>query len=139
MAGLRPVVNDEQLAILPILVDRRRSLGDDHTPMTSQLHHLLLELIPGGAKKDLSPAQAKALLSKVRPRDAVGKARRRVAGELVADLERVYARKKTADKELKTRHCVASTIPTPVRSSVHDRAQRADPRSSGRRTGPPGP
>ena len=72
MAGLRPVVNDEQLAMLRILVDRRRSLGEDHTRMVSQLHQLLLELIPGGAKKNLSAAQAKALLAKVRPRDAVG-------------------------------------------------------------------
>ena len=56
MAGLRPVVNDEQLAMLRVLVDRRRSLGEDHTRMISQLHALLLELIPGGAKKFLSAA-----------------------------------------------------------------------------------
>ena len=73
MAGLRPVVNDEQLAVLRILVDRRRSLGEDHTRMISQLHQLLLELIPGGAKKDLSAAQAKALLATVRPRDAAAR------------------------------------------------------------------
>ncbi len=101
MAGLRPLVNDEQLAVLRILVDRRRSLGEDHTRMVSQLHQLLLELIPGGAKKSLSAAQAKALLATVRPRDAAGKARRRVAAELIADLERVYQRAKQADKELK--------------------------------------
>jgi transposase len=100
MAGLRPVVADEQLEVLRLLVDRRRSLGDEHTRKTSQLHQLLLELIPGGAKKDLSAAQAKALLAKVRPRDVVGKTRRRVAAELVADLERIYARKKAANKEL---------------------------------------
>ena len=100
MAGLRPVVNDEQLAVLRLLVDRRRSLGEEHTRKTSQLHQLLLELIPGGAKRDLSAAQAKALLAKVRPRDVVGKTRRRVAAELVADLERIYARKKAANKEL---------------------------------------
>lgn len=100
MAGLRPVVNDEQLAVLRVLVDRRRSLGEDHTRMVAQLHHLLLELIPGGAKKDLSAAQAKALLAKVRPRDVAGKARRRVAAELISDLERTYQRKKAADKEL---------------------------------------
>ena len=92
MAGLRPVVDDEQLAVLRLLVDRRRSLGEDHTRMIAQLHRLLLELIPGGAKKDLSAAQAKALLAKVRPRDAAGKTRRRVAAELVgrprADLRR---------------------------------------------------
>ncbi|WP_239098538.1 IS110 family transposase [Micromonospora qiuiae] len=101
MTGLRPVVNDEQLALLRILVDRRRSLGEDHTRMVSQLHQLLLELIPGGAKKSLSAAQAKALLATVRPRDAVGKARRRVAAELIGDLERIYQRSKEADKELK--------------------------------------
>ena len=101
MSGLRPVVNDEQLAVLRLLVDRRRSLGEDHTRMISQLHALLLELIPGGAKKSLSAAQAKTLLATVRPRDVVGKTRRRVAAELIADLERVYARKKAADKELK--------------------------------------
>jgi len=95
------VIDGEQLAVLRILVDRRRSLGEDHTRMVSQLHRLLLELVPGGAKKDLSAAQAKALLAKVRPRDAAGKARRWVAAELIADLERVYQRKKAADTELK--------------------------------------
>jgi transposase len=59
MAGLRPVAGDEQLAVLRILADRRRSLGEDHTRMISQLHRLLLEFIPGGAKKALPAAQAK--------------------------------------------------------------------------------
>ena len=35
MAGLRPVVADEQLEVLRLLVDRRRSLGDEHTRKTS--------------------------------------------------------------------------------------------------------
>jgi transposase len=100
MTGLRPVVDDEQLTVLRILVDRRRSLGEDHTRMTSQRHQLLLELTPGGAKKDLSAAQAKTLLAKVRPRDVAGKTRRRVAAELIGDLERIHARKKAANKEL---------------------------------------
>jgi transposase len=100
MAGLRSVVNDEHLAVLRILVDRRRSLGEEHTRKIAQVHQLLLELIPGGAKKDLSAAQARALLAKVRPRDITGKTRRRVAAELITDLERIYARKKAANKEL---------------------------------------
>jgi transposase len=100
MAGLRPVVDDEQLAVLRVLADRRRCLGEDHTRMVSQLHQLLLELIPGGAKTALSAAQAKTLLATVRPRDAAGKARRRVAAELISDLERIYQRKKAANKEL---------------------------------------
>ena len=101
MSGLRPVAGNEQLAVLRILADRRRSLGEDHTRMICQLHQLLLELIPGGAQKSLSAAQARALLARVRPRDAAGKARRRVAAELVSDLERIYQRKKAADKELR--------------------------------------
>ena len=89
MSGLRPVVTDEQLEVLRLLVDRRRSLGEEHTRKTCQLHQLLLELIPGGAKRDQSAAQAKALLAKVRPRDVVGETRRRVAAELVVDLETI--------------------------------------------------
>ena len=101
MSRLRPVAGDAQLAVLRILADRRRCLGEDHTRMVCQLHQLLRELIAGGAKKDLSAAQAKALLAKVRPRDAAGKARRRVAAELISDLERIYQRKKAANKELR--------------------------------------
>jgi hypothetical protein len=56
ITGLHPVGNDVQRAQLRVLVDRRRELGDDHVRMTCQLHALLLELIPGGAKKDLSAA-----------------------------------------------------------------------------------
>ena len=100
MSGLRQVTGDAQLEVLRVLAGRRRSLGEDHTRMICQLHRLLLELIPGGAKKALSAAQARALLARVRPRDAAGQARRRVAAELVSDLERIYQRKKAADKEL---------------------------------------
>ena len=97
MSGLRPVADDQQLAVLRILADRRRALGEDHTRMVCQLHHLLLELIPGGAKKDLSAAQAKARQS---PRIA-GKARRRVAAELISDLERpTSARKPRQERSL---------------------------------------
>ena len=100
MQGLRPVVDDAQLAVLRILADRRRSLGEDHTRMVCQLHQLLLELLPGGAKKDLSAAQARRLLAGVRPKDVAAKTRKRVALELVVDLERLYRRKKEANKEL---------------------------------------
>lgn len=101
MSGLRPVVRDSDLEVLRMLVDRRRSLGEEHTRKVSQLHALLLELLPGGAKKDLTAAQARTLLAKVRPRDVVGKTRRRLAVELVGDLEQIYTRRKAADQELK--------------------------------------
>ena len=82
-------------------VDRRRSLGEEHTRKICQLHKLLLELIPGGAKTFLSAAQAKELLKKVRPTTPAGKVRKAHALELTADLATIYARTKAADKELK--------------------------------------
>ncbi len=63
VAGLRPVVADADLDVLRLLADRRRQIGEEHTRKVSQLHALLLELIPGGAKKNLSAAQAKHLLA----------------------------------------------------------------------------
>jgi transposase len=101
MSGLRPMMADEQLQVLRLLVDRRRSLGEEHTRKICQLHALLLELIAGGAKKNLSAAQARRLLAGVRPRDLAGKTRRRLEAELIADLERLHTRKKAADKELR--------------------------------------
>lgn len=100
ISGLRPVVSDEKLEMLRLLVDRRRRIGEDHTRMICQLHSLLLELVAGGAKRNLSAAQARKILAGVRPTDEVGKLRKRVALELVSDLERVYLRKKQANKEL---------------------------------------
>ncbi|WP_131104668.1 IS110 family transposase [Ornithinimicrobium sufpigmenti] len=101
MSGLRPVINDDQLEVLRMCVDRRRSLGEEHTRKVCQLHKLLLELIPGGAKTSLSAAQAKELLKKVRPTTAAGKVRKAHAVELAEDLAKIYARTKAADKELK--------------------------------------
>jgi transposase len=100
MKGLHLVTEDAQLEVLRVLADRRRALGEDHTRMICQLHRLLAELIPGGAKKALSAAQARALLARIRPRDPAGQARRRVAAELITGLERIYQPKKAAGKEL---------------------------------------
>lgn len=100
IAGLQPVVSDEQVEVLRLLVDRRRRLGQEHTAKVCQLHQVLLDLIPGGAPKSLSAAQARRILAGIRPKDVVGKTRKRVALELVEDLERIYARKRAANKEL---------------------------------------
>lgn len=100
MSGLRPVVDDTQLAVLRVLVDRRRSLGDDHTRMVAQLHHLLLQLIPGRGEEGPVRRAGQGAVGVGAAAGRAGKARRRVAAELIADLERVYQRKKAANKEL---------------------------------------
>ena len=72
MTGQRPVVYDQQLAVLRILAYRRRALGEGDTRMISRLHCLLLGLIPGHLEEPVYRA-AKALLARVGPHDAAGK------------------------------------------------------------------
>jgi transposase len=87
--GLRQVVVDDATVALRLLVDRRDGLGHARTDLLNRIHKLLLELLPGGAKKYLSAAQARALLNTIRPRDLVARTRRRLASELIAELVQV--------------------------------------------------
>jgi transposase len=105
--GLRQVVIDDTTVALRLLVDRRDQLGRARTEVVSRLHHLLLELVPGGAKKFLSAQQARALLNTVRPRDVVGKTRRWLASELIHELVTIDKKIKIANQELT--ELVAST------------------------------
>jgi transposase len=98
--GLRTIQADDATVALRLLIDRREQLGVTRVQVINRIHRLLLELLPGGAKKHLSAAQAKALLGKVRPRDIAGKTRRRLAAELIVDLTALEAKIKAADKEL---------------------------------------
>jgi transposase len=75
-------------------------LGRARTEALSRLHHLLLELVPGGAKKFLSAPQARALLNTVRPRDIVGRTRRQLASELITELAAIDKKIKTANLQL---------------------------------------
>ncbi len=84
--GLRAVVADDATVALRHLVDRRDVLGKARTQTIGRLHKLLLELVPGGAKKFLSTAQARDLLNTARPRDLVGRTRRQLASELITEL-----------------------------------------------------
>jgi transposase len=106
-ADLQRVRADDTTVALRLLVDRRDQLGRARTEVVSRLHHLLLELGPGGAKKDLSAQQARALLATVRPRDVVGKTRRWLASELIHELVVIDKKIKIAKQELT--ELVAST------------------------------
>ncbi|WP_406037430.1 IS110 family transposase [Micromonospora sp. NBC_00898] len=92
---------DADLQVMGMLADRRDELGRGRTQTINRLHRLLLELLPGGAKKFLSAPQARALIATVKPRDVVGKTRRRLAVELIAELEGIDKKIKSADKDLK--------------------------------------
>jgi len=92
---------DPDLVVMGMLVDRRDELGRARTQTVNRLHRVLLELFAGGAKQFLSSHQARALIATVKPRDLVGKTRRRLAVELIGELETIDKKIKTAEKELK--------------------------------------
>jgi transposase len=100
--GLREVVTDAELEVLRMLSDRRDELARYRVQTVNRLQRLLVELIPGHHKRDLSALQAKALLATVRPRDLAGKTRRRMAAEEIADLVAVDTKRKKLKAELKT-------------------------------------
>ncbi|NJC72379.1 IS110 family transposase [Planosporangium thailandense] len=111
--GLRQVAVDDTTVALRLLVDRRDGLGRARTETISRLHHLLLELVPGGAKKYLSAPQARALLNTVRPRDIVGRTRRQLASELITELAVI-------DKKIKAANAQLTELVTTTGSSLQE-------------------
>src|SRR6476659_2594245 len=98
---LRVLALDPELETLRMLVDRRAELAKQRTQTANRLQRLLAELTPGKAKKDITALQAKAILAGVRPRDVVGKTRRRLAAEQVVELLAVEKKMKNLTAELK--------------------------------------
>ena len=98
--GLRRVVADDATVALRLLVDRRDRLGRARTETIGRLHKLLLELVPGGAKRFLSAPQARDLLNTVLPRDVVGRTRRQLASELITELAVIDKKVKAANAQL---------------------------------------
>ncbi len=85
-----------------LLAGRRDELAHLRVQIVNRLHRLLTELIPGGAgKKDLSSAQARRMLAGVRPRDPAGATRRRLALDLIGDLETVDVKLTALTAELR--------------------------------------
>ena len=99
--GLRVVVEDGELEALRMLTDRRDELAKHRVQTVNRLQRLLSELLPGQRKRDLSAAQAKTMLATTKPRDIVGKIRRRMAAEEIADLVTLDAKLKKIKAELK--------------------------------------
>lgn len=100
--GLHQVTADNTHVALRLLADRRDQLGVTRTETVTRLHQLLLELIPGGAKKNLTTAQARTLLTTVTitTGDIVTATRHQLAGELIEELAALDTKMKTTSKQL---------------------------------------
>jgi transposase len=86
--------------VLGMLADRRDELGRARTQTVNRLHRLLLELAPSGAKQFLSAQQARALTATIKPRDLPGTTRRRLAVELIGELQSIDRKITALTKEL---------------------------------------
>jgi transposase len=68
--ALRPVGVEDQATVLHLLTKRRQDLVAARTQTINRLHRLLIDLIPGGARRNLTAKRAAALLSEVTPTGA---------------------------------------------------------------------
>jgi transposase len=100
--GLLPVRIDDVTVALRLLVDRRDELGRARTETVSRIHQLLLEVVPGGAKKFLTRGQASYLLRTApAPVGLVAQTRHQLARELIDELTVIDGKIRAADKQLR--------------------------------------
>jgi transposase len=105
----RRVGVEDQAVVLHLLTKRREDLVAALTQTVNRLHRLLMDLVPGGARRNLTAKRAAALLAGLTPAGAPAVTRWQLATELVADIRQleqriaaVEARIKTAVAESKT-------------------------------------
>lgn len=108
-----PVVStDSRSSALRLLSQRRRELVGGRTQCVCRLHRDLVALLPGGAPRRLTVQRAKALLATVRPRDEVGRLRRRLAADQITDLAAWDRKIAAIDEEIKA---LVDDTPTSLR------------------------
>jgi transposase len=89
--GLRQVKVEDQAVVLHLLTKRRQDLVAART-QTINRHRLLMDLVPGGARRNLTAKRAAALLAGITPAGAPAVTRWQLAGELLADIRQLEQR-----------------------------------------------
>jgi transposase len=109
---LRPVGVEDQATVLHLLTKRRQDLVAARTQTVNRLHRLLIDLVPGGARRNLTAKRAVALLAAVTPAGAPSVTRWQLASELVADVCQLEQR--IASVEVRIKAAVAESKTTLV-------------------------
>lgn len=87
-----PVGAEDETTVFALLEERRANLAANRVRLVNQLHALLRELIPGGARPALTAKAAAVLLKSLRPVSAAERTRKQLARELVQEIRAVDAR-----------------------------------------------
>ena len=96
----REVTADDHAAVLRMRSRRHQDLGQSRNQIACRLHAVLCDLVPGGLTKEITAAQAAAIIEQAAPACAVGQARHDLAAELLADLRRLDAQMAESKKKL---------------------------------------
>ena len=86
--NLRVVAAEDHRQVLRLLARRHHQLVAGRTRAICRLHAVLCELVEGDLSRDLSAKQASIALRTLRPVDAVGSERKRLAVELLDEVRR---------------------------------------------------
>jgi transposase len=87
--SLRQVGVEDQAVVLHLLTKRRQDLVAARTQTINRLHRLLMDLVPGGASRNLTANRAAAMLAAVTPTGQPALTRWQLATEFVADVRQV--------------------------------------------------
>jgi transposase len=107
--ALRRVGVEDQATVLHLLTKRRQDLAAARTKPINRLHRLLMDLVPGGARRNLTAKRAESLLAAVTPAGQPAVTRWQLATELVADVRQLEQRIAAVEARIKTAVAQANT------------------------------
>ena len=99
--GLRQVGVEDQATVLHLLTKRRQDLVAARTQTINRLHRLLMDLVPGGTRRNLTTKRAAALLAAVTPAGAPAVTRWQLATEFVPNIRQVEQQIATVEARIK--------------------------------------
>jgi transposase len=108
-ADLPEVRPDAMTVTLRLLSNRRSELVGLRTQAVCRIHRDLVALLPGGSSQRLTAKQARAIVARIRPRDDIGRLRRKLLVDQIKDLESIDVRLAAINVEIKTAVASAPT------------------------------
>jgi len=85
------VTPNDETAVFALLEERRVNVAAQRVRTVNQLHALLRDLVPGGARTNLSAAVATGPLRSIRPATGIERTRKELARDIVRDIRGLYA------------------------------------------------